>query len=76
MKVRIHYRDGSTALGLITRIVGRTLFALVPGIGRVVSFRFNLGDWISDHGHLISHEFGDQPRMTRVSLRRLASPAN
>jgi hypothetical protein len=76
MQVRVFCADGSTANGTITKVVDRSLFAVIPGIPGVTEFRFNLGDWISAKGHMISFELWDQPPLTHASLRLMAATHN
>jgi hypothetical protein len=76
MKVNICSLDGTSSIGLITGIVNRTLFARVPGLAGITEFRYNLGDWISPSGLMISCELCEQPPATRVSLRLAQASPN
>jgi hypothetical protein len=73
MQVRICRMDGTSATGLLTGIVNGTLYAMVPGILGLMKFRYNLGDWISRDGHVISFDLCEQPPGTRLSMMASAS---
>jgi hypothetical protein len=73
MQVWICRMDGTSVIGVIMSIVNGILYAMVPGLRGLMKFRYNLGDWISRDGHVISFDLCEQPLGTRLSLMASAS---
>jgi hypothetical protein len=75
VRVRIWEKGGSFSSGFIIRTANRNLLVAMPGRDEAVEFRHNLGDWISQEGHMISFEFGYQPPTTRTALWLISKSA-
>jgi hypothetical protein len=53
-----------------------SLFVSLRGVTELAEFRFNLGDWISPAGDMISYELCEQLPGTYMRLQALAKAAN
>jgi hypothetical protein len=76
MRVTVKRNDGSQVNGRIIRSEALSLFVSMHGATELAEFRFNLGDWISPAGDMISYELCEQLPGTYLRLRALAQAAN
>ena len=73
MRVTVTRSDGSRMNGRIIRSEGTSLIVGMRNAARPVEFQFNLGDWISPSGDMISYEWCDQLPGTYLRLMELAT---
>jgi hypothetical protein len=76
MRVTVRRSNGLQMNARIICSDGTNLLVSMRGVAGMVEFRFNLGDWISPAGDLISYEWCDQLPGTYLRLQALAEAAS